>query len=713
MVDWQPNLDLGPYTLVSLIGAGGMGEVWKARDSRLDRIVAIKRLTGRHTSRFAQEARTIAALNHPHICQIYDIGPDYLVMEYIDGAPLQGPLAPEEARGLAIQIAGALEDAHARGIIHRDLKPANILVTGKGAKLLDFGLAKSIAQDEATVTSEGTVVGTTAYMSPEQAEGKPLDARSDVFSFGAVLYEMLSGTRAFPGDSTARVWSAILRDDPPPLQTSPELANIVARCLAKQPGQRFPGMAEVRAALEGQPVAPLQAQPEIAVLPFANMSGDKEQEYFSDGLAEEIINALVQVPGLKVIARTSAFAFKGKHEDIRKIAEVLGVTTVLEGSVRRAGDRIRVTAQLITAADGSHLWSQRFDRQMADVFTIQDEIAQSIAESLRVKLSGKPQYIPNLDAYEALLRGRHHRGRFTPEAHLRAKECFEQAIALDSGYAAPHAELGVNYLMFATNAVRTLRDVAPLIRSEAQRALELDASETNPHFLLGAVAAMYDYDWPEATRQFQIALASPTVSADARWGHASLYLAGLGRFPESIAEMQRAVEQDPLNVAWRAILGGHYFSAGMYDRAREELLKALEIDENHWMPNFVLGETYIATGRFAEAVAAGERAHRAHPSHTMPSGVLAAALACVGERERAAAILREMAASPQSLWGRVYYHLVCSEIDAAAGLYEKMIEQREPFAIVFARSTICSALRESPRWPALAKAMNLPNETRG
>lgn len=513
------------------------------------------------------------------------------------------------------------------------------------------------------------------------------------------MYELLSGRRAF--NSLAE----LLRDDPPPL-TSP-VAEIVTRCLSKLPAQRFQTMAELKAALERLSVRPADQQPSIAVLPFANMSRDADDEYFSDGLAEEIINALAHVPGLKVIARTSAFAFKGKHEDIRRIAEALGVANILEGSVRRAGNRVRVTAQLITAADGSHLWSERFDREMSDVFAIQDEIAEAIASALRVKLSAKPHYVPQLSAYEALLRGRFHRQKFTPEAHRRAHECFQQAAALDPGYAAPRAELGLNYLLFATNAVGQMRDVAPRIRAEAQKALELDPAETNAHFLLGAVAATHDYDWSDAAKHFQIAMSSPSVSAETRWAYASFYLAPLGRKTESVAQMRKAVEQDPLNVTWRAILGSHLNSLEMYAQTREELLKALEIDD-HWMPNFILCQVYIALGNFAEAVAVGEKSHRANHAHAMPAGVLAAACIRAGEMDRAVEVLREMGDSPTPPWGRVEYHLFCGEIDAAADWYEKSIEQRDPFAVVFASAPIGKDLRHSPRWPRLAKMMNLP-----
>ena len=344
---------LGPYEIVAPIGAGGMGEVYKATDTRLGRIVAVKLLASEFSERFEVEARAISAVNHPNICALYDIGTHegrgYLVLEYLEGSPLSGPMRADDALKVAIQIAAALEAAHRKGITHRDLKPANIMLTEDGSvKLLDFGLAKlaTNGSTDITRTLAGTVLGTAAYMAPEQAEGRPLDARSDIFSFGAVLYELISGRRAFPGDSMAVVLSSVLRDHPTPLGSvaPPGLEPILMRCLRKQPAERFQDMREVRAALEAlrtptQAVAAqaVRAEASIAVLPFANLSADKENEYFSDGLAEEIINALTHVRGLKVTARTSAFAFRGENQDIRKIAETLNVRTILEGSVRRAG----------------------------------------------------------------------------------------------------------------------------------------------------------------------------------------------------------------------------------------------------------------------------------------------------------------------------------------------------------------------------------------
>jgi eukaryotic-like serine/threonine-protein kinase len=705
---------LGPYEIDSVIGVGGMGEVYRARDTRLDRTVAVKQLTPEHRERFEREARAIAALNHPNICQVYDVGADYLVLEFIEGAPVRGPMPPEEALRLGRQIAGALQAAHERGILHRDLKPANIIVTPDGtAKLLDFGVAKVMkAAPDATVTREGALVGSPAYMSPEQIEGKPLDVRSDVFGFGAVLYEMLAGRRAFSGQTTSQVIAAILRDDPTPLDAPPDLERIVRRCLAKRPADRYQTMAEVRAVLDNPSAQPARRQPSIAVLPFANMTGDKENEYFSDGLAEEIINELTHLPGLKVIARTSAFAFKGKNEDIRVIADKLGVTKVLEGSVRRSGDRIRVTAQLISAADGTHMWSERYDRSVADVFAIQDEIAQEIAKALQMKMAAKTAvlraYTPPLPAYEAFLRGRDLLFKLTPTAWTRAKEWLDRAIALDPGYPDPHLVMGTGYFLLGFNGIRPMREVAPSVRAEAQRALALNPADPQPNFLLGALAAAHDYNWSEATERFTVARAASNISADSRWAYAAVYLNPHGGFEEGTAEMARAVEQDPLNAAWRAIWSAHLIGTGKVERAIEEAQKAIELDETHFGPHYILGEAYLMSGRPRQAVTLFKKAHQLAPWHAVPIGLLAGTLFQLGEKERAAEMIRQMPDPPMPIWGRVLYHLLLSDVEGAADWYEKMIEAREPFALVFARSPLTEPLRQHPRWPTLAAMMNLP-----
>jgi len=710
---------LGPYEIEALIGTGGMGHVYKAHDTRLGRRVAIKQLTPEHGERFEGEARAIAALNHPHICQVYDVGPRYLVLEYLEGEQLRGPMPPEEVLRLAAQIADALEAAHAQGILHRDLKPANIMLVrregrsgGPDAKLLDFGVAKVLTADpDVTVTGHGVVVGSPAYMSPEQIDGRELDARSDIFSFGAVVYEMLAGRRPFDGRTTGQVFSAILRDEPAPLDAPAVLVQTVSRCLLKDPAERFQTMAQVKQALEGSAAAPVEREPSIAVLPFANLSGDKENEYFADGLADEIISSLAQAGGLKVIARTSAFAFKGRQEDVRGIARALGVRSVLEGSVRRAGDRVRVTAQLVSAADGSHVWSERYDRQMADVFAMQDDIAQSITLALKGRLGGAPpparHHQPNLGAYEAFLRARHHLFKFTPESFSRAKATFEQAILLDPEYAEPHAELALGYFIGGMHGIHPLRDVAPIARREAARAVELNPSDPQPRVVLAAIAIAHDYDWTAAAAHFTAALTRP-MTADSRWIYASLYLGALGRFAESAAEMARAVEQDPLNPTWRAVWSAHLLNAGQPQRAIEEASTAVEIDENYFIPHFILGEAYLASGRLDDAIASFEVAHRLMPWNAQASGLLATALMRRGDTGRAATLVQEMGEAPRPVWGRVLFHLLCSELDAAADWYERMIEARDPFAVVYASSPYTKELRVHPRWDALAGMMRLP-----
>jgi serine/threonine-protein kinase len=709
-----PGSRLGPYEIIGAIGAGGMGEVWKALDTRVDRVVAIKRLKAEHAERFMREARAIAALNHPRICQLYDLGSDYLVMEYVEGKPLEGPLPVDEAKTLATQIAEALMAAHEKGIVHRDLKPANILVNENGAKLLDFGLAKRDALllgGDVTVsgamTEHGVIAGTAAYMSPEQALGRPVDARSDVFSFGAVLYELLSGRKAFGGETALQTLTAIIHEASPVLDV-PQLDRIVKRCLAKEPGDRFQSMADVITALQQGVSDAGGRHASIAVLPFANMSRDPDDEYFSDGLAEEIINRLVHVADLKVTARTSSFAFRGKEQDIRGIADALGVRTILEGSVRRAGSRIRVTAQLINAEDGYHVWSERYDRELTDVFTIQDEIAQAIAGALQSTLGAKPaKHTPRFPAYEALLKARHHLRAYDPQAFVRAREYCEKAIAVDPAYAAPHALIAHIDFHASTLAGKPLVAVAADVRREAQRALDLDPFETDPHYLLAGLAAIHDYNWMEAEREIQMALASLSASAEVHWIRACM-LSAFGRFDESSAEMQRTVELDPLVPLWRGVLMAHLVCAERYDEALNESVTALDVSENEIHPHLGIAEAYLGLGRIDEALASAERAHRNLPQQSMGTGFLAAVLVRRGERDRADILLKKIGDAPTPIWGRVWYHLLCSEIAEAASWYEKMIVAREIFAPIYAMSPYTAELRASSYWPRLARMMNLP-----
>jgi serine/threonine-protein kinase len=702
----NPGEKLGPYEILAPIGKGGMGEVYRARDPRLARDVAIKISNTDFSDRFSREARAIARLNHPHICQIYDVGPNYLVMEFIEGRPLDGPRPPEEAIRLSLQIVSALEDAHAKGILHRDLKPANILVGVRGAKLVDFGVAKEISGSEAT-QMESMVVGTIPYMAPEQAEGRPADERSEVFSFGSVLYEILCGKRAFEN------LVAVARDEPAPLQAPDALRSIVARCLSKSPAARYQSMSELKAALEAVAGKTEDRKPSIAVLPFANMSRDADDEYFSDGLTEEIINALVKVPGLKVIARTSAFAFKGQNTDIRKIAETLGVTTVLEGSVRRSGNRIRVTAQLITANDGSHLWSERYDREMVDVFAVQDEISSAISSALQVKLSpavaARPRYTPNLAAYEALLKAKYFHWKVTFESMDQAKEYYQKAVALDPQYALAHA-LYADYLYGRTTlGMEPLREVAPLSRALAKRALELDPSIPEAYSTLGILAAFFDHDWEAAESQFAQAQALGFTSPHFHFVY-GLVLLGSLRYTEALAQSERALQGDPLQLMMRVVLGMCLISVGRDAEGEEHLRQVLTLDPAFSTSLFFLAQLYAARGRFEEALRAAEQSFAAGPWFPLSVGIYAGLLARAGQTGRASELLKGLGNTeaflvPQA-WG--LYHVCVNEIGKAADRFEKAIEQRDPYLPLNLAGPFGHVVRSSPHWPRLAALLNLP-----
>ena len=721
---------LGPYELLARVGQGGMGEVWKARDPRLDRIVAIKRLHTTDPERFAREARTIAALNHPHICQIHDVGPDYLVLEFIDGKPLHGPLSFDAALELARQIAGAVDAAHVRGILHRDLKPANILVSQAApliVKLLDFGLADVIRDDDVTRTAPAMVAGTIPYMSPEQLEGRPLDQRSDIFSFGAVLYELLSGGRAFTGESLAQVCDSIRSSEPAPLPSAARgLIPVVKRCLEKQPDRRFATMAEVRKALDllATPAPPEAARPSIAVLPFANLSADPENEYFGDGLAEEILNALARVPGLRVIARTSAFAFKGRNEDIRRIADALDVTSVVEGSVRRAGNRIRVTAQLIQASDGSHLWSDRYDRELADVFAVQDDIAQAITGALAPRLTGSDtavrRHLPDLAAYDEYLRARFAFQRLSPQALPIFRTHIENAIRIDPDFASAHTLLGLYYVQagFMSGGSVPPREASEKARTAALKALQIDPTLSEAHALLGMVCALYDWEWDEAKRHFESALAQESVTPLARNWYGYFFLMAHGEFEESIVQHRLALVDDPLHPILRYGLAVSLLGAGRDAEAEDEVQTIQALDPqlpwvhgclaalafakgdldgmwDHWLRLYSLGSQAIAA-EFQGLIHAME-------------------LARAGDVQGAEAVLATFNTLPGASGALSIYYSFTGDIERTADHIEVCIREHDPWAFfqMFTSSNPrFRLLRASPRWPGLLRLMRLPEWSR-
>jgi eukaryotic-like serine/threonine-protein kinase len=735
---------LGPYEILASVGAGGMGEVYRAHDPRLGRDVAIKISAQRFTDRFEREARAIAALNHPNVCQVYDIGPNYLVLEFIEGTPLRGPCPLDQVQRYATQICDALDAAHKRNITHRDLKPANILVTASGIKLLDFGLAllgrddrqPAAMEAEATIgmTQPGTILGTAAYMSPEQAEAKPVDARSDIFSFGSVLYEMLSGCCAFTGDSTLAIMAAIVRDESKPLDAPPAWQSIVTRCLCKSPADRFQSMAQVKDALLAASVAAssgvsaavsgartalptasssMERTPSIAVLPFANMSPDADDEYFSDGLAGDIISFLAQVPGLKVTARTSAFAFKGKTEDIRKIAGTLGVATILEGSVRRSGNRIRVTAELINALDGYHLWSQRYDREMKDLFDLQDEIAQAIASALHVELSGTPapfqQYKPSLPAYEALLKARYYQGIFRPDLLPRIKECYERAIALDPKFALAHCEYGGYFWGMTLVGAMPATQSLPMMRAQARKALELDSSLPDACALLGVVAAFLEYDWKEAERCFSLAMARNPVSVNVRLYYAMGYLAPTGRLEEGRRQIELGLQEDRLNLNLRVNWASSLAAAGRDEEAAEEFREVLELNPSMAGARSSLATLHASLGELDQALALCEQAYILAPTPSV-TGLLAGLLKRTGDTRRAEDLLQKLPSGDAfgAPRGQAVYHWVLQEFDEEADWIEKAIDQHDPYGALYLRGCYSRELRSTPHWARLMRKLNLP-----
>jgi serine/threonine protein kinase/tetratricopeptide (TPR) repeat protein len=712
---------LGPYEIVSVIGAGGMGEVYCAEDTRLGRTVAIKMLHDAHLERFELEARAIASLNHPNICALYDIGPDYLVMERIEGVPLFGPLPPEDVTRFALQIAMALEAAHEKGIVHRDLKPDNILVTSTGVKLLDFGLAKvgpafTGAQDETRHTASGTIVGTAAYMSPEQAEGKTVDARSDIFSFGLVLYEMLSGREAFARDNPLATLAAILYAEPDPLEAPPELQQIIARCLRKSPGDRFQTMAEVRAALENPklvaPAPVVDKTPSIAVLPFANMSGDQDNEYFSDGLSEEIISALTHVNGLKVIARSSAFSFKGKNQDIRRIADALGVANILEGSVRRSGPRVRITAQLINAVDGSQLWSERFDRQMTDIFAIQDEISQAIVDVLKVKLVRQTDHsAPNIEAYQAYLEGRYFAQQLTAASMARCRERYERAIELDPTYALPHAGLAEYHYNRAMYLNAPPLEVMAEALVEAERALQLDPAAAEGYVMRGLVRAAYQYNWEAAGEDFTRAIELNPALAIAYNRRAIWCLRPLGRLTEALADMRQALELDPLSLTLRVGEVSLLHLMGKSVEAVARARSAIQMFPEFWLASFVCSSVFNAQGLYAEAETVIKQGLDIDPGNVNLLASLCMTYGRSGRSSEARKILAKLAelSSKQYVSPSAFCIACagCHDYDSSFDCLNRAIDAREPMAVVIFRNPLLPEIQSHPRYKSLLEKMNL------
>ena len=636
------NKTISHYKILEKIGEGGMGVVYKAEDTKLKRIVALKFLPPELTrdkdakERFIHEAQAAAVLDHTNICNVYEIdesteGQIFIAMGYYEGETLKdriekGPLKIEEALKIAIQISEGLHEAHEKGIAHRDIKSANIIITDKGiAKILDFGLAKLKGQSK--LTKVGATVGTATYMSPEQAKGAEVDHRTDIWSLGVVLYEMLTGQLPFKGDYEQAIVYSIINEEPEPmtgLRTGipMELERIVNKALAKKQDERYQHVNEIIGDLKklrkdldsgySEEKSKKKSAPSIAVLPFRDMSPQKDQEYFCEGMAEELINALTKVARLQVASRTSAFQFKGKGYDISEIGKKLNVQSVMEGSIRKAGNKLRITAQLVNVSDGYHLWSEKYDRDMEDIFAIQDEISLMIVEILKVKLLEKDKakllrrYTEDQEAYDLYLKGRYFWNRRYEGGLQKAIEYFNQTIKKDPSHAPAYSGIADSISILGLFWLPP-REVFPRAKLAAQKAIEIDETLAEGHASLGWILFMYDWDWTGAEREFKRALElDPFYALNHSWY--SLFLSWMGRFEEAETHNNKALELEPVSLIINSTSTQVLYACRQFDKAIKQGVRSVEMDPNFLLSYWHLAFGYIAKGMWEESIAALEKA---------------------------------------------------------------------------------------------------------
>ena len=732
----------GRYAIERELGSGGMASVYLAEDLKHHRKVAVKVMRAGlaqtvDADRFLREIRIAAQLSHPHIVPLLDSGEAagqlYLVTPFVTGGSLrerlarEGPLPVKDALRIAAEAGAGLDFAHRNGFVHRDVKPENILFADGHAVLSDFGIARACcgptAAPGAGVTEAGIAVGTPEYMSPEQASGDDVDSPSDVYSLACVVYEMLAGEPPLKGASARATIARHIAEVPRSVRAlRPEapagVERALARALSKDPAERYRGVPEFLAALEAEgPASPPAASARsVAVLPFVNASPDPENEYLSDGITDELIDALAKVEGLRVAARTSVFALKGKPQDVRAIGALLGASEILEGTVRKAGDRLRITAQLSSADDGRLLWSQRYDRTLNDVFAVQDEIACTIVATLRgTSFAGlvEPRarrYTENVAAYGLYLRGRYEWNKRTQKNIARGIGYFEQAIAADPRYALAYTGLADSWALQVDYRSVPVAEGFEKAKAYARKALELDDSLAEAHASLAWCLFIYDWDWAGAEREFRHAIAlDPGYASAHNWF--GFLLAALGKTQEALVEGLTALEQDPASVSIRRTLAYDYFYARRFDQAEGHATRAIAMNPTQEESHRILGLALLFQGRLDEAERALREARALPQAGAYALGTLAYALAKNGKREEAEALVGQL----EKLAKKEYVTPVAfgtamlglGELDGALDYAEQSVEERRGWMVYGRVNPIFDVLRDMARFKELMKKMGL------
>jgi serine/threonine protein kinase/tetratricopeptide (TPR) repeat protein len=738
------------YDLRRELGSGGTATVYLARDLKHDRDVALKVLHAQWSEavaseRFLREIKLAARLHHPHLLPLYDSGEAsgalYYVVPYIEGGSLRDQLHREGrlplglALRLAREAAEALDYAHRQGVVHRDIKPENILIDERHAVVADFGVARALdAAAGSRLTHTGLLVGTPAYMSPEQASADPVDGRSDVYSLGSVLFELLAGRPPFTGSSALAIISQRFTTPPPSLadvgvSVPPEVEDSISRALATRAEARFRTAAEFADALEANeglvsrpgstPTGvrrPTRATA-LAVLPFVNLTSDSENEYFSDGMTEELINAFTKLPDLHVASRTSVYALQGKGLDVRELAQKLNVGVILEGSVRRAGTRMRLTAQLVNAADGYHLWSETYDRELADVFAVQDELSRGIVATLKLKFLAPEDAslvdppTDNFHAYTLYLKGRYFLNKRTPTTLAKGIDCFEEAIRADPQYALAYSGLADSYHMLALYGSLRPKEAYPKAKAAASKALELDDSRAEGHVSAAYVALCYDWEFERAEREFRRAIELNPQSGDAYHWLAWCLLC-LGRKPEAAAAARRAMALEPLSPVVNARSGQILTYAGYPEEGLVGSEHALELDPEFIIAMETLAITYTAQGRYEEAIQTLERS-AGLPGSTARF-LLPLVLASSGQLDEAVRLQRELEVelsaghgSPGGIvWAAVVWH-IAGDTDQAFAWLERAYQARHFGILLLKADPVQDRLRPDPRLAELLRKIGL------